>query len=69
MIVDAILCPKCDKHVWSRYRHDCRDCPCGYCFIDGGRVYTRIGWGGPKWPEPWEKPEVGKLEVEDGTRD
>ncbi len=63
MIVDAIICPKCKATVWSRYGHDMRYCGCGYCFIDGGREYSRVGYGGDGWPEPWEKPQMVKLDV------
>lgn len=65
MFVDAIRCPKCDKTVWSRFRHDWRHCPCGYCSVDGGRDYTKVGFGGPEWEKPWEKPEMITLEVPD----
>lgn len=47
MKVAAIECPRCQEQVWSRHRHDFRHCKCGYCFIDGGRDYTRTGYGVP----------------------
>ena len=61
--VKGIECPQCLQRIWSRYRHDCRSCFCGYCFVDGGRSYTRVGWGGPEWPEPWTPPLTLKLLV------
>jgi len=44
MKVSAIVCLKCQDLLWSRSRHDFRQCSCGACFIDGGREYTRIGY-------------------------
>lgn len=43
MKVVAIVCPKCHDVVWSRHRHDFRECKCGRNYIDGGRDYTRCG--------------------------
>lgn len=51
MKVQGIRCPKCEAELWSRHRHDMRSCPCGYCYVDGGRNYTRVGWG-PEGPPP-----------------
>lgn len=45
MKVTGIECPKCKDQIWSRHRHDCRSCKCGYCYIDGGRDYLRVGYG------------------------
>lgn len=44
--VTAIICPNCDDRIWSYHRHDMRSCSCGYCYIDGGRDYTRVGYNG-----------------------
>ncbi len=63
--VDGIRCPMCKAEIWSRATHHCCSCPCGYAFIDGGRSYTRVGYGGPDWPEPWPVPESIEIEVED----
>lgn len=62
--VSAIECPRCKETIWSRHGHDFRHCGCGYCFIDGGRHYTRWGYGvglpdgmqndGTVPPEVWE---------------
>lgn len=60
--VDAIICPKCSDTVWSRHRHDMRFCSCEYCFIDGGRSYTRVGYGHPGTTDN-EVPRVIKLEL------
>ena len=55
--IDILTCPECDDKIWSRGRHDMRYCRCGYCYVDGGRDYTRVGFGreGQKNPTP---PEV-----------
>ena len=42
MIVNAIICEGCRTVVYSRNRHDMRDCLCGKMSIDGGRDCTRI---------------------------
>ncbi len=65
MIVQGIECPKCKDKVWSRYTHDMRHCSCQYCFADGGRAYLRAGYGGPEWPQPWERPREIDIEVEE----
>ena len=51
--VVAIECPVCADIVWSRHVHDFRPCRCNYCFIDGGRDYSRIGWGNESIARPW----------------
>ena len=38
-----IRCLKCNDIIESMSLHDCRDCKCGACHIDGGTEYTRIG--------------------------
>ena len=43
-----IRCLKCNDIIESMSLHDCRDCKCGACYIDGGSQYTRIG-GNPKF--------------------
>ena len=43
-----IRCLKCNDIIESMSLHDCRDCKCGACHIDGGTHYTRIG-GNPKY--------------------
>lgn len=53
--VRGIQCPHCLEPIWSRHGHDFRYCFCGYCFIDGGANYTRVGFG-------WEG-ELGKTQV------
>ena len=45
MEIKGIQCPKCNDKIYSRARHDCRYCSCGYCFIDGGFDYARVGFG------------------------
>lgn len=43
MVVSAIRCKLCGDVVYSRARHDFRECTCGSSFIDGGREYLRYG--------------------------
>lgn len=43
--VACIICSACGDRVWSRHRHDMHHCACAKSFIDGGRDYTRIGYG------------------------
>lgn len=40
--VNAIQCPMCQDVVWSRHRHDFRNCECGAVAIDGGRDYVKV---------------------------
>lgn len=39
----GIYCRLCTTAVVSWHRRDFRWCPCGQCFVDGGRDYLR--WG------------------------
>lgn len=41
----GVECPQCLSRIWSQYTHDFHHCPCGYCFVDGGRDYLRAGYG------------------------
>jgi len=41
--VTALKCPKCSDIIYSRARHDCRYCSCGFMYIDGGFDYIRGG--------------------------
>lgn len=43
-----IRCLKCNNIIESKDLHDCVNCKCGACSIDGGNPYTRIG-GEPKY--------------------
>ena len=38
-----IRCLKCNDVIESLSIHDCKECKCGACFIDGGKEYSRIG--------------------------
>jgi len=64
MRVQGIECPLCGDRVWSRATHDMRYCRCGYCFVDGGRSYSRIGYGGDGFPRPWKVPREIEIEVD-----
>lgn len=66
--VYGIECPLCHEQIWSRHRHDCRPCSCGYCYIDGGRDYNRIGWGGATFEKEAKihgSPGLVEIEVDD----
>jgi hypothetical protein len=43
MKVQAIRCNSCRDVIYSRARHDCRECTCGNCYVDGGFDYFRYG--------------------------
>lgn len=43
-----IKCLKCNDIIEFMNLHNCRDCKCGACYIDGGNQYARIG-GNPKF--------------------
>lgn len=50
MKVFAVQCSICKDIIFSRARHDFRECSCGATFIDGGfSEYYRIG-GNPANP-------------------
>lgn len=40
--VNAVICPKCNQIIYSRYRYDYRSCKCGEIAIDGGFDYLKI---------------------------
>ena len=42
--VVAIECPVCHTIIYSRCRHDFRECKCGKVSIDGGFDYIRISY-------------------------
>lgn len=41
--VNVVTCPNCGQTIYSRARHDFRECKCKSVFIDGGFEYTRMG--------------------------
>jgi len=43
MKVNAVKCKECGDTIFSRARHDFRECTCGKSFIDGGSYYIRVG--------------------------
>lgn len=45
MTIQAVQCPDCKDIIFSRAAHDLRQCSCQSTFIDGGRSYTRVGFG------------------------
>lgn len=59
--VYGIECPFCSTQFYSAYTHDFKYCPCGYCFVDGGRKYLRYGWGIPGKNELTK--QIGKPEM------
>lgn len=52
MKIYGLECPICKDKIYSRARHDLRSCSCGYCFIDGGFDYNRIGNTEGGYPPP-----------------
>jgi hypothetical protein len=44
--VHAIECPTCGDLVFSRARHDMRDCSCGEVAVDGGFDYQKVSFRG-----------------------
>jgi hypothetical protein len=41
---NAARCLDCDVVLYSRFRHDYKECPCGNLMVDGGSAYIRRGW-------------------------
>lgn len=41
--VNAIKCKECGDTIYSRARHDWRECSCKNSFVDGGVDYLRYG--------------------------
>jgi len=41
--VNAVKCKECGDTIYSRARHDLKECSCGSSFIDGGTFYIRCG--------------------------
>ena len=44
MKIKARKCPLCKDLIFSRARHDFRNCSCGAIFVDGGFDYLRMGF-------------------------
>lgn len=42
--VTTVTCPFCHAELFSRARHDYRECPCKKTMVDGGFDYLRFGW-------------------------
>lgn len=57
---NAARCLGCGMVLYSRFRHDYKECECGNLMVDGGSAYIRRGWkdgGAPieeitAWPVP-----------------
>jgi len=49
-MVKCIQCKECGDIIYSRARHDYRQCSCCAVNIDGGFDYTHIGWVSGKPP-------------------
>lgn len=71
MYREGIKCPKCWDCLYSSFTHDFRRCFCGYCFVDGGKSYQRIGWGGKEWGNTsiFEQPPKIRINTDDYLRD
>jgi hypothetical protein len=59
--LNAIQCPKCCDVVFSRARHDMRQCSCGAVAIDGGASYTKVSFEPGYFPFLFEIELVGKM--------
>ena len=44
MKITAFRCPKCKDIVFSRARHDYRNCSCGEIAVDGGFDYCKLAF-------------------------
>lgn len=44
MLIQGIVCPLCKCTLYSRARHDFRQCSCKAIAIDGGLDYRRMTW-------------------------
>jgi hypothetical protein len=44
--VNAVICPKCSRLIWSRSQHDYHSCggECKLIMVDGGFDYLRTGF-------------------------
>lgn len=75
MKIKAIRCPKCRDVIYSRARHDCRQCGCGFVAIDGGFDYLKVSMKTPLnlivvGQFPPEKEDIDTLELDlDVTKD
>jgi hypothetical protein len=61
------VCPHCKQLIISQYTHDFRYCFCGYCYVDGGKSYMRMGWGGKEFKDLGQ-PETVKVRVYEQSR-
>lgn len=43
ILENSVVCGWCGVKVYSWYRHDYRECPCGETIVDGGLDYLRHG--------------------------
>ena len=61
--VNAIVCPKCGDTLYSRARHDYRNCTCGEVVVDGGFDYLRVAYKkkDPKRVEVWVDASIKDL--------
>jgi hypothetical protein len=41
---NAAICLDCGVLLYSRFRHDYKECECGNLMVDGGSAYVRRGW-------------------------
>ena len=44
MKINAVKCSKCGDTIFSRARHDMRECSCGSLSIDGGFDYCKVNF-------------------------
>lgn len=67
MKIKAIRCPQCKDVIYSRARHDCRRCGCGFVTIDGGFDYWKVSMKTPLH-SAWEDVDTPELDL-DVTRE
>lgn len=70
MKIKAIRCPRCKDVIYSRARHDYRQCGCGLIGVDGGFDYWKVTMKThPGKPfATWKIGDMVKLDL-DVTRD
>lgn len=65
MKVPATKCKNCGDIIFSRARHDFRECSCGQTFIDGGfSEYCRIGGNVVDTEKPFFEIEIEQTKEE-----
>lgn len=45
---NSAKCLLCGDEIESRHRHDIQSCSCGNLTVDGGKMWRRRSWSGPR---------------------